>query len=440
MSIVDDSSRSLTPSTTALAAMANLNNLTTHSRGLSDNAVVLRMKCHIMAHSLRLDRLDTAKSREDRGRKGCNMIHIEIQRRVWWNLVGTDWLNGFSGERHDGMYFLQPKHMNVRFPINMEDDDMTPDMADTDVPLSVPTMMTGFIYRIKIAELCREVVDALPSQFQDTEEPDYNIIMQMDRKFRSFAEDLPVFFRLDTESIEKSKHICKEKPVIAQHRVALHFSIHGRLCRLHRPYHLEGLTNPKYAYSRKSCVSDAQRVLDLRRKLDEACVSTGMQPARSWVTMQHVSIAALILATDVSFNPSAPNAADMKAKVLATYGLLERSIEESGTVMDGVQRNMQALTSTLQSKRGQDDNQSQHPTGDGPSAFPSTSDATMIDVDEHESGVAGLRSGGHLPSFVDDLQDDQTNWDELWKDFVDIAPEMDMSHWDLLLEDIDTRI
>lgn len=91
MSIVDNTVRPLTPSTTALAAMANLNYITTNARGLSDNAVALRMKCHGMARTLQIDRLDTAKSREERRRKGCNMIDVELQRRVWWNLIGVDW-------------------------------------------------------------------------------------------------------------------------------------------------------------------------------------------------------------------------------------------------------------------------------------------------------------------------------------------------------------
>jgi len=38
-----------------------------------------------------VDRLDTRKSREERAQKGCNMIELEVQRRVWWNLVGFDW-------------------------------------------------------------------------------------------------------------------------------------------------------------------------------------------------------------------------------------------------------------------------------------------------------------------------------------------------------------
>lgn len=91
MSIIDNIVQPLTPSTTALAAMTNLHYVTAHARGLSDNAVALRMKCYAMARILQIDRMDTAKVREERKRRGCSIVETEIQRRIWWNLVGSDW-------------------------------------------------------------------------------------------------------------------------------------------------------------------------------------------------------------------------------------------------------------------------------------------------------------------------------------------------------------
>lgn len=96
VSIIDNTVRPIIPSTNALAAMCNLHNVITHARGLSDNDVALRMKCYGMARTLQIDRLDTAKSREERRQKGCNMIEVEVQRRIWWSLVGSDWYITFN--------------------------------------------------------------------------------------------------------------------------------------------------------------------------------------------------------------------------------------------------------------------------------------------------------------------------------------------------------
>lgn len=331
--------------------------------------------------------------------------------------------------------------MNVRLPANMDDVNVTADMIEQEVPLSVPSDMTAFIHRVRISELCREVVDALPSQFHDVEEVDYQIILEMDKKFRKFLDELPVFFRLDLESIEQSKSICRERPMIGLQRIFVNFSIHVRLCRLHRPYHLEGLTNPNYAYSHKACIGDAQRVLDLRRIMEEYGAPLGMNPTRSWIVMQHVSIAALILATDVSFNPQAENAANRKSKVLATCELLEKSIEESGSIMEGVQRNMQTLISTLQKERSESVSQGRNTTPHITTDSEQPRDTVMADdVGQVLQTMGGDTVGFAVGSdgFLDDLVTDQSDWDKMWKDFMTIAPELDMAQWDLLFADVDS--
>ena len=91
ISIVDSTAKPLTPSVTALAAIGNLNNIMTHAHGMLDSTMVLRMRWYGMARSLQVDSLDTVKNREGRRRNGCNMIDIEVQRRVWWNMVSGDW-------------------------------------------------------------------------------------------------------------------------------------------------------------------------------------------------------------------------------------------------------------------------------------------------------------------------------------------------------------
>lgn len=326
--------------------------------------------------------------------------------------------------------------MNVWLPANVDDKDVTADMVEKDIPLTKPSGMSGFIHRVKISQICREVVDALPSQFHDADERSYNTILQMDKKFRTFLEELPVYFRLDPESIERSKDICRERPIIALQRVGVNFSIRIRLCRLHRPYHLEGLTDSTYAFSHKACIQEAQKVLDLRRAMDECGSPLGMNPARSWIVMQHVSIAALILATDVSFNPLARDAEQRKAKVLATCELLEKSMEDSESIMEGVQRNVQVLVSTLQKQRSQ--SASRHEPSASlytTSGMEQLRDAAMADADD-DTVANFVGSTDRSNGFLDDLNEDQTDWDQLWKDFIAIAPELDVAHWDLLFEDV----
>ena len=60
----------------------------------------------------------------------------------------------------DGTYAVQPRHMNVKYPRNLNDNDLGVVDDATTYPLNVPTQMSCFIQRIRLAELCRAVVDA----------------------------------------------------------------------------------------------------------------------------------------------------------------------------------------------------------------------------------------------------------------------------------------
>jgi hypothetical protein len=325
--------------------------------------------------------------------------------------------------------------MNVNYPSNIDDELLVPENIRKGFPLSVPTALSGIIQRIRMATLCREVVDALPSIFLDSQEIQYETILALDKKFQECIEDIPDFFKLDKESIQKSQAICSERPYITWQRVNIHFSFHTRLCRLHRPYHLEGITNPQYAYSTKVCIRSAQRVLELRRAMDEIGPEAGGYPARFWRVVQHVFLAALVLATDVSFNPEAPDAEARKAKVLAAYKSLEKSKQESGTLFEGVQRNMQTLLSTLQKQR--------------PSGRRSTGKEVSVARSETELNNPGGSDvcrtnerdrrmdmqGGMIASGEGEIGEE--NWQQLWSEFVAVAPDLDVPQWNSLLADVD---
>jgi hypothetical protein len=322
--------------------------------------------------------------------------------------------------------------MNVNFPSNTDDELLLATVVQQGFPLSVPTAFSGSIQRIKMATLCREVVDALPSILLDSQEAEYEVILALDKKFHEFIKDIPDFFKMDEESVRKNQAICSERPYITWQRLNLHFSFHTRLCRLHRPYHLEGITSPKYAYSTRVCIRSAQTVLELRKAMDEIGPEAGGYPARFWRVVQHVFLAALILATDVSFNPETPDAEARKAKVLAAYKSLEKSKQESGTLFEGVQRNMQTLLSTLQKQRPQ------------VPVAPSETElhGTFVGSDEvagtnHNDSRMDMQGGTIASGELDEIIMGEENWEQLWSEFVAIAPDLDVPQWNSLLEDVD---
>lgn len=332
--------------------------------------------------------------------------------------------------------------MNVNLPSNT-DDAFIKTSGIQEFPLSIPTSMSGFLARVQGSELCRDVIDALPSIMLESQDCAYETILELDAKYQKHMEDLPFFFKLDPVSIEQSRQICKERPYIAWQRAFGHFSLHTRLCRLHRQYHLEGITNPKYAYSHKVCIQSAHKVLELRRSMDEISADIGLNPARFWTVMHHLFFAALILAMDVSFNPHAPDAEAHKAKVLAAYQTLEKSKQDSNNLMEGIQKNMQTLLSTLHRDKPQ--------VSDSiPSAMQVQSDvfAETGQVPDRFNGLSTIHEGGYMigaqikaangePSLSTAGDLGQEDWEHLWSEFVAVAPELDVPQWSSLLEDID---
>jgi hypothetical protein len=80
----------LSSSTICLAAMATLLHLLISADGVPMAVSMLYSRCQLMSRAMQLHRLDAAGRRAER-RKGCDMVELEVQRRVWWDTVAGDW-------------------------------------------------------------------------------------------------------------------------------------------------------------------------------------------------------------------------------------------------------------------------------------------------------------------------------------------------------------
>lgn len=89
--ILDHPHGLIQPSTTALVAIGTMAHLVMNTDGFPLKVHMLRHRCFMMSREMDIHRLDTAKSIEERRVKGCDMIDVEVRRRVWWNMVASDW-------------------------------------------------------------------------------------------------------------------------------------------------------------------------------------------------------------------------------------------------------------------------------------------------------------------------------------------------------------
>ncbi|KAE8151667.1 hypothetical protein BDV25DRAFT_138590 [Aspergillus avenaceus] len=427
---------SLKPSTTALAAMLTCANAIANSDGFELKTHTIRLRCHLMARAMRVHLLDSQKSREERKRKQCDIIKLEVQRRAWWHMVATDWLHSFWGGPQEGTYTFQPKHMKVDYPSNADDEWITSTELLRVSPLSQPTLMSAFIYRIKLADLCRQVVDTMSATWLSLQEPNYDDIISLGQQFHDLLHDYPTFFKYDHTNIEQSKGICQDRPYITIQRITVNFDTLTRLCKLHRPYHLESMNNPKCAYSKRACVLSARTMLQLRRSLDGIDAEAGLIPARFWTVLQHVLLAALVLVTDASFNQNAPDAEAKKARILAIYQALERPKQESSTLVNIIVRNMQIIMSTIQ--RGESPKlTSCAKPGDlahvAPRTRPGNIPTTNVSQPSFAQGQVPIGDG-----MTHQVWDRGDAWDQLWHKFLAVALNLEDPQWKLLLHGTDS--
>ncbi|KAK8162237.1 putative Zn(II)2Cys6 transcription factor [Phyllosticta citrichinensis] len=444
VSLVDQDGQTVKPSMMALQAISILTHLFNNSDGFSTTFHLLRSMGCLMAQSLRIHHLDTPQSQHERKVNGSNMVEVEVKRRIWWHIVSSDWLLSFLGGPQEGTYAINPKQMRVSYPVNADDELITTTEAHSNLPLTVPTSMSSFIQRIKLAELCREVVDSLPSTLLEPRELNYDMVLDLNAKFQDYLKALPFFFQLDPANIERSRNICRERPYIAWQRTMVHFSAQTRICRLHRPFLLEGSSNPKYAFSRMTCIRAAHAVLELRRSMDDL-EPRELDGTRFVHVMHHVFMAAVILATNACFDPNEPNVEARKAEVMAACKVLERDTQESTIASRGLQKGIDTLRGMLQKHKSQPD---AYQTGQNAESIGGGSNMPYPSFGKDCEGLGdpGDSRAGKGADDVphtwsegpqDGIVDPGEHWDQLWSDFFDVAPGLDTPNWNSLLNDMD---
>ena len=250
-------------------------------------------------------------------------------------------LLGYLSGPQECTYLINPAHMNVQEPANMDDTMTREDGDHYSLPISTPTNMSYALQRLKLAVVCREIVDATSREHLQGQELSYNKILELDRKLRQAYSEFPDFFRFDPVSRRKSLY--QERPAIAWQRCLLHQGFHSRLCRLHRQYLIRGARDPTYSYSHVVCLQSARKVLEIKRIMDDD-TPTFMPPSSVvWSVMHHVFMAAVILLMDVCFNWDDILADKRKEEVLDACHMLSKAQQSSSVVREGIDAMMGVL-------------------------------------------------------------------------------------------------
>lgn len=119
--------------------------------------------------------------------------------------------------------------------------------------------------------------------------------------------------------------------------------------------------------------------------MQETGRTLGFSRLHSWVAVQHMLHAAIILATDVSLEPDGPHTAARRCEVLAACEMLQSWQQESAAVVtpEGIQKCVRLLKSLIHKQSGQEtmqsDNIGSHRSSSWSSTYVPTSEVLSID-------------------------------------------------------------
>ena len=198
-------------------------------------------------------------------------------------------LLAFTPGPQEGTYSIQLSQMYVNQPNYLESCDH--DAGDVSL---LPT--SYFLQRVRLAEICRAVVDSL-SPLDMIENANYEQVIFLDGKFEDLIRSLPAFFRLDQGS-----ELLHTAPQLTLQRCLIHLGIYTRRSRLHQPFVVAGFTDPKYMFSRNACLDSSRAVLQICYKLEEKKDDLELIPARLATVVHHVFMAAVVLVMDLCSN------------------------------------------------------------------------------------------------------------------------------------------
>ncbi|KAI9730172.1 MAG: hypothetical protein M1818_008266 [Claussenomyces sp. TS43310] len=311
-------------------------------RELSAQRTLLTATVH-MAHALGLHQTDSRRNCKLRAEGPYDHVEIEVRRRLWWHIVTNDWIFSYLGGPQSGTYSIHPEQMNVLYPANADDVDITPQEVRSRDFAATPTEMTYSISKIWMARAIRELVDSACKAGFEVDELEYDKVLESDRNFTECIQRLPPFFQIDETSRRQNQAIDRERPYIAWQRNLIHFGLHTRLARLHRPHLLRGYKDPKYAYSRMRCLQSARAVIDMERIMRETKGGFNPDSSRLWPVVHHYFMATVKLVMDYCYHRNDPQAAEKKQEILNCYRVLEKTQEESTVVRKGLKKLRQVM-------------------------------------------------------------------------------------------------
>lgn len=111
--------------------------------------------------------------------------------------------------------------MATKKPANVNDEDLFNGMSNIDNPLDQSMIMSYFLHRIRLGEMCREISDQYHLSERDLGHPDYEQIKEIDKPIYDFCQSLPTFLNLNFDASGIPESDSRKPPDVLVHRYVI---------------------------------------------------------------------------------------------------------------------------------------------------------------------------------------------------------------------------
>lgn len=215
----------------------------------------------------------------------------EMRRRKWAVIRSADILLSFQAGLPS---MIKTTETDTALPSNLYDEDLDENMTTLPAPRSKEDN-TPIAYMIsetaltlvfgKILESCQQIV---PITYDET--------MKLDGELREARAQIPQHLQLNIN--------LQDSPTIIMQRYALDLLYYKSQCVLHRRFLARARENPRYAYSRRTCIDACLEMLRHQSALHAECQPGGQLRKVTWSTTTSLTthdflLAAMIICLDL---------------------------------------------------------------------------------------------------------------------------------------------
>ncbi|KAK9241529.1 hypothetical protein V1506DRAFT_563627 [Lipomyces tetrasporus] len=262
----------------------------------------------------------------------ANSAQTEIGRRVWWYLVAADW--SLPSRRFNcgsqSIYHCHPRHMLVRKPLNINDEDVRDGMRCTEQPLSQPTTMSFQLLQLRLSEISHNMVDRSPLLMGLADGPSHDVLMGIDTELQTLLNDTPPFLSMSVAQLTANYQLEPSRASKIVHQGYMFYSLlYAQRCTLHIPYFTRGLTEPAYASSSQICLQSARLVIQTESQLGKSRISATRYKLLGFLVP--VFMASIVLLMESCYRKTSSHHAKHREEFAEAIRILEEAKHESET-------------------------------------------------------------------------------------------------------------